>query len=183
MAAFLRSFRPAANGLAAPIWRSWGSSPATGELSIQITGADEASHRSEQVLVGKPRRDGSVCLKRSADAVVLCFTAEAAHAFEPDATLLKGLTVFSFAPSEVSSFSIEAAGMRETVLRHEDGSYELAEPKGFKHDGALVADAVQTLGALQAARWVAIADDPSFGLGAPRLRATVTLTADPSPVS
>jgi hypothetical protein len=111
---------------------------------------------------------------------VLCFTGETAHAFEPDATLLKGLTVFSFAPSEVSTFSVDAPGLRETIRRNADGNYQLEEPKGFKHDGELVADAVQTLGALQAKRWVATADDPSFGLGAPRLRVSITLTSDPT---
>ncbi len=155
-----------------------GLEPAVGELSIQIAGADEASHRSEHVLVGKPRRDGSVCVKRSADNVVLCFSAETARAFEPDATLLKGLTLFSFAPSELSSFRVEGPGLKEAVQRNEDSSYELEEPKGFTHDGALVADAVQTLGTLQAARWVAAGDAASYGLATPRLRVSITLAGN-----
>ena len=156
-----------------------GLEPPAGEVSIQIAGADEATHRSEQALVGKPRRDGSVCVKRTADGVVLCFSAETAHVFDPDATLLKGLTLFSFAPSELSSFSVDGPGLHELVRRHDDGTYALEEPKGFLHDGSLVADAVQTLGALQAARWVAATDAASFGLAAPRLRVSITLAATP----
>jgi hypothetical protein len=153
-----------------------GLDPGAGELSIQIAGADQAGHRSEVVSVGKPRRDGSVCLKRG-DGVVLCFDAAVARAFEPDASLLKGLNIFSFAPSELASLSIESTALHETVRRNEDGSYELEEPKGFKYDGSLVADAVQALGTLQAVRWVAKSDDASFGLERPRLHVTVTLAA------
>ncbi len=119
-----------------------------------------------------------MCVKRDADGVVLCFSAETARAFEPDATLLKGLALFSFAPSELASFSVDAPGLRESVSRHDDGSYELTQPQGFSHDGALVTDAVQTLGTLQATRWVAAGDAPSFGLATPRLRVGITLAAN-----
>jgi hypothetical protein len=153
-----------------------GLEPAAGEASIQIAGADEAAHRSEQVQLGQPRSDGSVCLKRNADGVLLCFGADDARLFDPDATLLKGLTLFSFAPSQVASFSVEAPGLNETVRRNSEGGYALEQPKGFKHDGSLVADVVQTIGTLQAARWVAALDDASSGLKAPRLHVTVTLT-------
>jgi hypothetical protein len=152
-----------------------GLSPSQGELSIQIAGADEAAHRSERVLVGKKRPDGGVCVQRQADQVVLCFNEEAAHAFEPDATLLKGLNLFRFAPSELQSFTLDAKGMKQVVRRSPEGSYTLEEPKGFKHDGSLVADAVQTLGTLQAVRWVPAGDLASFGLEPPRLRVSITL--------
>jgi hypothetical protein len=154
-----------------------GLEPAAGELSIQIAGAEASAHRAEVVSVGKPRHDGSVCLKRS-DSVVLCFGAEAARAFEPDASLLKGLNIFSFAPSAVASFSIEADDLRETVRRNQDGGYQLEEPKGFPHDGSLVADAVQALGTLQAVRWAAPSADARHGLAPPRLHVNVTLTGD-----
>jgi uncharacterized protein DUF4340 len=154
---------------------AWGLSPAAGELSIQIAGADEGAHRAETVALGTPRGDGSVCLKRNADAVVLCFSAQVARAFEPDATLLKGLRLLGFAPSELSSFSVEADGLRELVSRHDDGSYELTEPKGFRHDGSVVADAVQTLGTLQAVRWERADNEEILGLATPRVHIRLEL--------
>ena len=162
--------RPSTSNLA-----ELGLEPSAGELSIQLAGADEATHRSEQVAVGRVRRDGSVCVKRRADAVVLCFGSETARAFEPDASLLRGLTLFSFAPSELTRFSIEAPDLRESVRRNDDGGYLLEEPKGYRHDGSLVADAVQTLGTLQAVRWVTPTDDASLGLKPPRLHISITL--------
>jgi hypothetical protein len=110
----------------------------------------------------------------------LCFGVDTARAFEPDASLLKGLALFSFAPADLASFSVDAAGLHEVVRRHDDGTYELEQPKGLVHDGSLVADAVQTLGTLQAVRWVAGTDAPSYGLATPRLRVSITLGADAS---
>ncbi|HXK19258.1 MAG TPA: DUF4340 domain-containing protein, partial [Polyangiaceae bacterium] len=167
---------------ASPLVSSLNLDPPAGDVTIQIAGADEAAHRQERVLVGRARHDGSVCIQRDADRVVLCVDAQTARAFTPDATLLRGLGVLSFAPSELRSLRIQGPDLEELVLRHEDGSYELQEPKGFRHDGALVADAVQTLGALQALRWVsATSDDPAFGLASARLHVSVALASGGTP--
>lgn len=147
-----------------------------GEIAIQISGADEATHREEKISVSAPQPDGAVCLKRASDGVALCVDAEAARSFEPDATLLRSLAVLRFAPSELVALRIEGAGSLQRLARHDDGSYELLEPAGFSHDGALVANLVQTLGSLEAARWVAAHDEPRFGLSAPRLRVALTLS-------
>lgn len=151
-----------------------------GAVTIQIAGSDEAAHREERVSYGKPRPDGGLCFKRAADGVTLCVDAEAARAFEPDTTLLRSLSVWSFAASDVRSFRVEGKGWHERVVRREDGTYQLEEPKGFAHDGALVANVVQTLGALQAARWVGATDEPRFGFAEPRLHVSVNL-ADGKP--
>ncbi len=152
-----------------------------GEVSIQIAGADEATHREERVSFGKPRAEGGLCLKRAADGVTLCVDADTARAFEPDTTLLRSLSVLRFAASDVRELVVEAQGQKQRVHRRDDGSYELREPQGFVHDGALVANLVQTLGSLEAARWVAGADEPRFGLATPRLRLSVTLSGDGRP--
>jgi len=153
----------------------------TAEAVIEVSGRDEASHREERVSIARPRQDGSVCLKRAADGVVLCVGAEAARAFEPDASLLRGLSVLSFAASDLLSFTVEARGMQERVVRRDDGSYDLQEPRGFSHDGALVANAVQTLGALQAGRWLAGVEAPHMGFSRPTLRVTITLRDGAAP--
>jgi len=162
-----------------PDLKALGLAPPAGELVVQIAGGDEASHREERVLLGAVQKDGRMCVERAADEVVLCYSAEAARAFEPDATLLRPLELASFAPSDLASLTVEADGWRETLERHEDGSYELREPKGFRHDSSLVADAVQTLGTLQAVRWLAADDEPRFGLSTPRLRVRFTRRASP----
>jgi hypothetical protein len=138
--------------------------------------AQDGSADSEEVRLGKPRPDGSRCLKRQLDEVVLCVDAEAARAFLPDATLLRGSTVTSFAAADVKQLSIEAPELRQSVVRNDDGSFSLQEPKGFVHDGALVTDVVQALGSLRAERWVAPSQSAEHGLDRPRLRARATLT-------
>jgi hypothetical protein len=152
-----------------------------GEVTLQLAGGDEASHREERVSFGQPRADGKLCLKRALDGVTLCVDAESARAFEPDASLLRSLAVLSFAASDVTRIALDARGEKQLVLRRDDGSYELQEPKGFMHDGALVANLVQTLGSLPALRWVAATDEARFGLAAPRLRIAITLKANPAP--
>lgn len=152
-----------------------GLEPPAGEAVIQIAGSDEASHREERVKVGQARSDGSVCIERQLDGVRLCFDKARAAAFAADATLLRSPSVLQFAPSELASLTIDSANLHERLLHDADGSYQLEAPHGFTHDGALVADAVQTLGTLQAVRWVAGTAQPSFGFDQPRLRATVRL--------
>lgn len=138
--------------------------------------AQDGSVDSEEVRLGKLRPDGSRCLKRQLDDVVLCIDAETAQAFLPDATLLRGSTVTSFAAADVKQVSIEAPELRQSIVRNDDGSFTLQEPKGFAHDGALVTDVVQALGSLRAERWVAPSQSAEHGLDSPRLRARVTLT-------
>lgn len=152
-----------------------------GEVTLQLAGGDEASHREERVELGPPRADGKLCLKRTLDGVTLCLDAESARAFEPDASLLRSLAVLSFAASDVTQIVLEAPDSKQALRRLEDGGYELLEPKGFSHDGALVANLVQTLGSLQALRWVAASGEPRFGLETPRLRVTLTLRGAAAP--
>jgi len=151
-----------------------------GEISIQVTGGDEEAHREERVLLGKRRPDNSVCFKRVTDAVTRCVTEAAARDLEPDARLLKSLTLLSFAPSELSSLRVEAPDFEERLVRNADGGYELQEPKGYAYDAARVTDAVQGLGTLEATRWVAAEDHPEFGLAKPALQVFVQLTAEPA---
>jgi len=155
------------------------ASPGDGEITIQISGGDEDAHREERILLGKPRADKSVCFRRVADGVTRCVAASQAHDLEPDARLLKSLSVLAFAPSELSSFSVEAPDFKERVARRSDGGYQLEEPAGFAHDGAQVAEAVRQLGTLEAERWVAAADEPAFGLSQPVLRVKVQLSNQP----
>lgn len=150
-----------------------GLAPAAGEAAISVAGIDAQQGRREVVQIGRARPDGSVCMKRDTDGVVLCLRAEDAQAFAPDATLLKSLELMSFGPAQLASFSVKTAELEERVRRLDDGSYALDQPSGLRHDGALIADAVQSLGSLRAERWVAAHREPAHGLDAPRLRVSI----------
>jgi hypothetical protein len=156
-----------------------GLSAPQGEAVIHLSGADGQRGRRELVKLGKPRADGSLCLQREADAVVLCLAAADAAAFLPDATLLKSLELTSFTPSQLAGFTLETPQLRQQVRRNPDGTFTLEEPQGYRHDGALVSDALQLLGDLHAERWVAGQAAAEHGLASPRLRADIELLADP----
>ena len=156
-----------------------GLEPAAIAVTIRLAASDERQSRSEAISVGTPRKDGSVCLKRAADGVVLCVAAEAARVFEPDASLLRSLELLTFAPSDLLRFVLQTPSLKEQVRRNPDGSFELLEPQGFRRDGALVSSAVQTLGTLRAERWAASQAEPAHGLSTPRLRVKVELGGSP----
>lgn len=153
----------------------------SGEVTIQIAGGDEASHREERVLLGEPSANGGVCFKRLSDDVTRCVNEEHAGDLEPDARLLRNLSLLEFSPSELSSFSVETPELQQRVLRRPDGGYELEAPKGFSHDAARVTEAVQRLGSLQALRWVAARDEPAFGFEHASLRVQVRLASTDEP--
>jgi hypothetical protein len=150
--------------------------PETGWVRIELVAGGSPPRASELVRLGSPRSDGSLCLLREADRVVLCVDADAAEAFRTDASLLRSLSMLRFAASELKQLEIETQGLSERLLRAEDGSYTLQQPAGFVHDGGLVSDVVQSLGALQAERWVATAPAAVHGFDSPRLRSRIELT-------
>jgi hypothetical protein len=164
-----RTTRPSTPVAGEELWQD-------GWIRVDVLSHD-GSVDSEEVRLGKLRPDGSRCLKRQLDDVVLCIDAETAKAFLPDPTLLRGSTVTSFAAADVKQLSIEAPNLRQSVLRTDDGSFTLQEPEGFAHDGALVTDVVQALGSLRAERWAAPSQRAEHGLERPRLRVRVTLVA------
>lgn len=153
--------------------------PAAGEAVIQVAAADQGSSRSERLAVGKQRGDGTRCVKRDADGVVLCVDADAARAFEPDATLLRSAKLLALAPSELSAVDIEAPKLRQQLRRTPEGGFVLMLPRGFGHDGGLVSDTLQVLGTLRAERWVTARDDGSHGLASPRLRVGIEPAKEP----
>jgi hypothetical protein len=131
--------------------------------------------------LGKQQGDGKLCLKRDSDAVVLCLEAEQARAFETDASLLRSLQVLSFAPSEVQALGVTTAGVEQSVKRTADGGFALEKPAGFRHDGTLVTDLIQSLGVLRAERWAATRPEAKHGLTAPSLRVRLELYGDGAP--
>lgn len=151
--------------------------PEAGWVRVELSAGSGPPRPSELLRLGTPRSDGSLCLKRDADAVVLCVDADAAKAFGTDATLLRSLAMLRFAASDLKQLDVETPELSQRLQRTEDGSYSLKKPADLAHDGGLVADAVQSLGALTAERWVATAPAAAHGFDSPRLRARVELTS------
>lgn len=160
--------------LVAPRLAELGLETPLGKVTLRLAGGEGAA-RSERVQVGKLRADGSLCVQRDVDKVVLCVDSVGARAFRPDTAVVKSLDLLSVAPSEMTAIAVETPGLHQRVVRDADGSYSLTEPAGFKHDGALVADLAQALGSLRAVRWLSADDDGSHGFASPRLRAKVEL--------
>ncbi|HWA76860.1 MAG TPA: DUF4340 domain-containing protein, partial [Polyangiaceae bacterium] len=137
----------------------------------------EGNPRFDEVLeLGRPRADGALPVRRREDGKVLLLPREAARAYVVDSTLLRPAKVLEFGPSELTSLEISWDHERELLRRGPGGSFELSEPRGLSHDGALVLELVQALGTLSTERWVADSDDGSFGFEQPRVRAKLELT-------
>ncbi len=150
-----------------------GLEPAAGSASI-VTPA-EGKAVEERVSIGKKLPDGSLHLRRE-DGVVLALSRDAARAFAVDTTLLRSLKLLEFTAAELESVSVTGA-ITQKLVRASDGPLALELPRGFSVDAALATDLSFGLGSLSALRWVADADDGSFGLEQPLARVEIVFRA------
>ncbi len=155
--------------VADPDLEKLGLAKPTGSVTMISPGDGKAFQ--EVVSVGKATPDGRLPLRRQ-DGVVLLVPRDAARALSVDSTLLRSLELLKFSAAELVSVRLDAPEAQKLV-RTESGTYELSEPKGFQVDGSLATDVALGLGALSAVRWVADADDGSFGLEKPRIEVEV----------
>jgi hypothetical protein len=156
--------------------KALGFEPPTGRLTVRAIGDDDKAVE-EKLELGKTAPDGTLYVRRVEDGTVLAIEREAARAFAVDSTLLRSQKVLEFALSALNELELSAPE-RQRVKRVPTG-FELVEPSGFEHDGELTTDAVLALGSLTALRWVADADDGSFGLERPTFTARARFdTAD-----
>lgn len=95
----------------------------------------------------------------------------------PSATTLRSRSVLEIPQATFRRVEVRTADGVQRVRRTGPGTFELELPAGFAHDGGLVADLMQTLGNLEAERWVAATDDRSYGFEKPD--AVVRLELDP----
>ncbi len=153
----------------APDLAALGLAPSRGRAVVATLGHDEKSVE-ESVELGNVTPDGTLYLRRSDDGAVLALDRDAARAYAVDGTLLRSRQLLDFAIS--SATELELSQPERQLLRR-DGEFRLVSPAGYAHDGGLLTDALLALGSLSALRWVADADDGSFGLGSPRLTARV----------
>ncbi|MBN2192039.1 MAG: DUF4340 domain-containing protein [Polyangiaceae bacterium] len=146
-----------------------GLAPPLGTAILSSAAATEAEVVTEVLEVGRPDADGRVHVRRRLDGVVLRLDRESARAVYPDSTLLRPREIFTFAGASVRRVEMSGA-VAQTLVQLRPGAFALERPLGFEVDGGLAADLVDRLGKLEADRWVADADDGSFGLAEPALR-------------
>jgi hypothetical protein len=152
-----------------------GLSPARDKVVLTVLARDD--HAKEETLeLGRTEADGTLVGRRVEDGAVLRFSREAARAFLVDSTLLRPRRLLDFGLSAL--VELETSRPERQLLRRAPTGFELAVPAGFQTDGSLATEAVLALGSLTAVRWVADADDGSFGLGAPRLTVRLRFDAD-----
>ncbi|MBI4703564.1 MAG: DUF4340 domain-containing protein [Deltaproteobacteria bacterium] len=148
------------------------SSPAR---SIELARRDAGWHM---------RPPAAVHVRRIEDGAVLRLDEGLARGLEPAGVTLRAAAVFNVPPKDVRALRIVTQQGRQKLSRTEDGGWSLDEPAGagLRPDAGLVAAFAQALGRLEALRWVADADDGSFGLGEPwcRIEADVE-TGDAEP--
>jgi hypothetical protein len=146
-----------------------------GRVIVTRLGDDDKAVE-EKLEIGRKQPDGTLGVRRADDGAVLTLSRDAARAFAVDTTLLKSLRLVDFALSALSELELSAP--ERQLLRRAASGLELALPRGHAHDGALATDAVLALGSLTALRFVADADDGSFGLALPTLVARARYDAD-----
>ncbi len=151
-------------GLAPPLGRT----TVTGLSSVTDLAIDES------VGLGQPDALGRLPLLRQADSVVLLIPAEAARAFEVDATLTRDLALFTFADADVSALHVRSERLEQSLVRV-NGEFQLEKPSGFAFDASLVSELLSSLRTLTADRWVSDSEDGSFGLEAPVAELTLVL--------
>jgi hypothetical protein len=141
---------------------------------LTVLGRDDRASE-ETVELGRVESDGSLPVRRVDDGVVLRLGRDAARAFDVDSTLLRSRRLLDFALSGLVELELDRP--ERQVLRRAPNGFELVTPSGFQADGELATEVGLALGSLTAVRWVADADDGSFGLGTPHTTARAKFEA------
>jgi hypothetical protein len=158
-----------------------GLEPREGSVTVRSASGSDSDSQQEVVRIGRKDRDGNVFMYREQDGATLRVPGDQARAFAFDHTLLYSRKLTEFGPSSFISAEIRHAQTRQLLRRGARAELELESPKGFEPDGALSADLIQALGALNAERFVADADDGSFGLQQSTLSVTFSFKTETNP--
>ncbi len=147
----------------------------SGRVRLRSTTVPGTERFDEVIEIGRAGADGRLPVRRAEDGRVLLLDRDAARALEVDTTLLRNPKLFDFGPSELSELEISWGKEHERLRRSNGSSFEFVQPQADL-DGALSLELIQALGTLKVERWVADADDGSFGLARPRARASLKLS-------
>jgi hypothetical protein len=153
-----------------------------GEVRLTATARPDAEVGTERIVIGEPRADGKVPVKRETDGAVLIFSKEAADAFLPRATSLRPHRILDRKPEDVRRIVVTpgtgSEARAQTVVRGDDAVWSLAQPSGLPLDAGVATDMAEAVARLTAERWVADQNDGSFGLEKPSLTVEVTFASD-----
>jgi hypothetical protein len=139
----------------------------------------EARREEEVSLYRAPAKDDGKCVAvRSEDERKLLVPCSALHTFAANDLLVRNLEILGERAERVSALDVVSPGKTQS-LKRKDSNWELVAPtgKGLIADDGLAGELADTLARLTTSRWVAEADDGSFGLAEPRLTITAKLMA------
>jgi len=138
--------------------------------------AGKIPERIEEVEIG-PLVDGKHLVVRKEDGGKLWVGESAAASLQPSDLLLRDTTVLDEKPMSVVEMTIKRGGTEQTFTQN-GADIALVSPKGdgVVADRGFVASAVAMFVKLEAVRWVAEQEEPSFGLAEPRFAITVKLS-------
>lgn len=155
-----------------------GLAPPHGTITLSSVAAHEDEIQKETVLLSAPDDEGIVYALRKQDGQVLELMSEAARSLKADASLVRSRTLLDRPLSDMAEVEVVGGPAAELVRRSEGGSYTLDKPKGYAADAGLATELMDALRTLTADRWVADADDGTFGLGDPSLRVRILLRGE-----
>jgi hypothetical protein len=154
-----------------------GLEPPRGKIVMRTIGDQDAKATEEVVVIGPPTPDGSVYAERLQDGLVLQLGREAARALVADASLVRARTVLDVPIADVARVELDGTPS-QIVERSESGILTLLAPAGFQIDGALGLELCDGVRNISVDRWVSDADDGSYGLDPPSLRARLSVRKD-----
>jgi hypothetical protein len=145
-----------------------GLTPPRGTTTLTKTGGGDGDVLTESVELGNPVSGGAVYARRSVDGAILKLAPESVEALVPSGFSLRSLKVIDEPTAEVRRIAVDGGKVRQVIHRSPSGEIKMEEPKGLSPDAGLASQLIEALCALPADRWVADADDASFGFTEPQ---------------
>lgn len=145
-------------------------------LSVHESRADEQQRAESVDVFAATSAEPRLWAHRHADDAWLALSPKHKSLFVPNVLLLKATQLFSLEANQLASVRIETSNWTQSFhYTRGPGGCSLEAPSGYHADSALCLDIIDELRVLRAKRWVAEADDGSFGLQQPGVRVTFTL--------
>ncbi|HTM45008.1 MAG TPA: DUF4340 domain-containing protein [Polyangiaceae bacterium] len=145
--------------------------------SITLHGVSDIAdrYREQRVEFGPLEEGKPVLVRREVDGAVLLLPPLDLSQFEVNGLLLRSALVLDLQAKQLQHVEVASSVVQEVIEQSDEG-ITLASPAGFTADGVLVTHLLDALRGLRAVRWVAAADNGSFGFATPTVRVKFTET-------